>query len=166
MEHSWQAFCPALSCIEPGKVCKNRTRQLGRYASRELAREAQLHHLHTSSNHYMEKFEATLIDGDDYIEESIDAPGPSTRPARLRSRSPRPSRLDEMRSEELDLQRRIALLNDRFAAVMKTLVRAEQATLQVERVARAAAEAMAEDAKTLRESIAALTASRLSNSID
>ena len=114
----------------------------------------------------MEMAEAKLIDGDEYIEETGVASGPSTRPTRLRSRSPRPSRLDEMRSDELDLERRLALLNGRFAAIMKTLVRAEHATLQVERVTRAAADAMAEEAMALRQTIAALTATRLSNDID
>ena len=141
---SFQAFCPAKGCIQPGEVCKNTTRQIGNFATHKLAREAQLHHLFSSSNHYLPMHEAEAIDGEScitpYIDpETIVAPVP-TRGPRVRSRS-----------------RSAASFNARFDTVMGSLVRAEQAALSAERVALAAALTFREEAKVLGEVIVSIT---------
>jgi hypothetical protein len=148
---SFQAFCPAERCIQAGKVCKNRTRQLGVYGSRQLAREAQLHHLHSSSNHYLEMDEARQIDGEHciipYVDETV-----APEPRRARSRSTRSAR-----SQDRELRRSIAELNTRFDVVMSSLVRSEQAVLRAERVATEAALSFREEARILEDTIAAIT---------
>ena len=148
---SFQAFCPANGCLQPGKVCKNTTRQLGVFATHELARDAQLHHLHSSSNHYLPMFEAEQFDGDSCIAPHVDetaVPVPSRGPTvRSRSRS--------ARSQDRELWRQTAALNARFDSVMSSLIRAEQASLSAERVALAAALTFRE-AKILGDAIAAI----------
>jgi len=152
---SFQAFCPANGCLQPGKVCKNKTRQLGVFATHGLARLAQLHHLHSSSNHYLPMEEAETIECEDcivpYVDETVaPSPAPSRGPSvRSRSRS--------ARSQDRELRRTIAALNARFDVVMSSLVRAEQASLSAERVALAAALTFREEAKILGDTIAAIT---------
>ena len=152
---SWQTFCSADRCIQPSKVCNNRTRQLGVFGSYEGARAGQLQRLQYSSNHYMEKRGAQkVVDAAsfDYIVAfDADSEMPIARPTTARSRSRSPG------SHERSLRRSISSFNSRFDSVMGSLVRSEQAALSAERVALAAAEAFSEEAKVLKETIATIT---------
>ena len=56
MAASFQCFCPAAE-----STCPKRGRQIGRYASIEAAKEAQVHHLTHSSYHYMEEDRALAL---------------------------------------------------------------------------------------------------------
>ena len=164
MAASFQCFCPAAE-----STCPKRGRQIGRYASIEAAREAQLHHLTHSSYHYMEEDRAlALVEAKQdlmIVMENEDTPVPSTaipsssslRPASPLRISPRRRRPTPPRPPSPHRRRsRSRSPNASIASVIAHLRRSEEAARNAAKAAIVAAKTFEFEADEIKTAIEAL----------